>query len=243
MSANEPGTLLLEFCQSSTTSEGLHNVDVSFDSSENEKLNYLDKWEDQDCKLLMVCWSDHKHLFGGKTRKKDIFEKIAKAFNEKSKRIVSGEQCMRKWNKMVTRQKEIQDHNNKSGNDRKTWKYYEELSQCLSEEASINPVCTMESSLEVQNDNHLEDEELDGNTSDPDSTSNVGCSFLTSKKEKKRCRKRPASRSSATEMLKFLKGYCEKREKTKEEKLTQLREMKEEKQQFYNRFFDLMKKD
>ena len=60
---------------------------------------------------------------------------------------------------------------------------------------------------------------------------------------KKRCRKRPASRSSAAEMLKFLQGYSEKREKTENEKLTLLREMKEEKQQFYNRFFDVMKKD
>ena len=207
-------------------------------------MNYLDKWEDQDCKLLMACWSDHKHLFGGKTRKKEVFDKIAKAFNERSKRIVSGEQCMRKWNKMVTRQKEIQDHNHKSGSDhdRKTCKYYEELSQYLSEEASINLVCTMESSLQVQLDNHLEDE-LDGSTSDPDGALNGGGSSLSFTRGKKRSRKRPASRSSAAEMLKFLQGYSEKREKTENEKLTLLREMKEEKQQFYNRFFDVMKKD
>ena len=136
MSDNEPHTILLKFCQPS--SDVPHNVDETLDSSKNEKLNYLDKWEDQDCKLLMVCWSDHKHLFRGKSRKKDVFDKIAKAFNEKSKRTVSGEQCMRKWNKMVTRQKDVQDHNNKSGNSRKTWKYYDELSQCFSEEASIN---------------------------------------------------------------------------------------------------------
>ncbi|CAB3983023.1 E3 ubiquitin- ligase MARCH8 isoform X1 [Paramuricea clavata] len=58
----------------------------------------------------------------------------------------------------------------------------------------------------------------------------------------KRCRKRPTGRSSAAEMLNFLQEYSEKREKTEEEKLTLLREMKEEKQQFYNRFFDFMEK-
>ena len=141
-----------------------NNEHEIFILSESEK---LERWEEQDCKLLMACWSNHKHLFGGKLSKKVIFDKIAKAFNEKSKRIVSGDQCMRKWSKMVTKQKEIQDHNNKSGNDRKTWKYFEELSQCLSEEASINPVCIMESSLQVQHRNHLEDE-LDDNDSDPD---------------------------------------------------------------------------
>ena len=108
LSANEPETLLLQVCKP-TTSKVLGNVNVSFNSNEDEKMNYLDKWEDQDCKLLMACWSDHKHLFGRKTRKKEVFDKIPKAFNERSKRIVSGEQCMRKWNKMVTRQKEIQE--------------------------------------------------------------------------------------------------------------------------------------
>ena len=149
---------------------------------------------------------------------------------------------MRKWNKMVTWKKEIQDHNNESGSDRKTWKYYEELFQYLSEEASINPVCTMESSLQVQLDNHLEDE-LDGSTSDPDGTLNGGGSSLSSTRGKKRCHKRPASRSSAAEMLKFLQGYSKKQEKTENEKLTLLREMKEEKQQFYNRLFYVIKKD
>lgn len=211
-------------------------MDESFDLSGNEK---LDRWEDQDCKLLMACWSDHKHLFGGKSRKKVIFHKIATAFNKKSNRIVSGDQCMRKWNKMVSKQKEIQDHNNKTGSDRKTWKYYDDLSKCLSDGASINPVCTMESS--VQSGSHT-DEDLDSdNPDDALDSSTVDCSSLAPTKGK-RCRKRPTSRSSAAEMLNFLKEYSEKREKTEEEKLTLLREMKEEKQQFYNRFFDFMER-
>ena len=61
--------------------------------------------------------------------------------------------------------------------------------------------------------------------------------------QRRRKGKRPASRSSAAEMLNFLKEYSEKGEKTEEEKLTLLREMKEEKQQFYDHFFDLMKKE
>lgn len=192
----------------------------------------------------MACWSDHKHLFGGKSRKKVIFDKIAIAFNEKSNRIVSGDQCIRKWNKMVSKQKEIEDHNNKSGNDRKTWKYYDDLSKCLCEGASINPVCTMESSLHVQSGSHTEDEEFGNDNPDDalDNSSIVDGSSLAPTKGKRRCRKRPTSRSSAVEMLNFLQEYSEKREKTEEEKLTLLREMKEEKRQFYNRFFDFMEK-
>ena len=55
---------------------------------------------------------------------------------------------MRKWGKLVSKYKEIEDHNSKTGNDRKTWKFHDELSQCLSQDASVNPVCTMESSTE-----------------------------------------------------------------------------------------------
>ena len=96
-------------------------------------------------RLLISCWSDHKHSFSGKAMKKDIFDKIATEFNTKSSCVVSGEQCTRKWGKIFSKQKEIQDHNNKTGNDKKS---YDELSQCLAKDASVNPVCTMESSLQ-----------------------------------------------------------------------------------------------
>lgn len=58
--------------------------------------------------------------------------------------------------------------------------------------------------------------------------------------KKGRCRKKPKSRSSAAEMLQFLKSYSERREKMEEEKLKVLKEMKEEKISFFNRFFEYM---
>lgn len=60
--------------------------------------------------------------------------------------------------------------------------------------------------------------------------------------KKKRCRKRPKSRSSAPEMLEFLKSYSNKREKMEEEKLKVLKEIKDEKSSFFNRFFDYLEK-
>ena len=56
-------------------------------------------------------------MFGGKATKKDVFEKIAKCFTKISGRSVSGEQCLRKWGKLTSKHKEIEDHNNKPGND------------------------------------------------------------------------------------------------------------------------------
>ena len=53
---------------------------------------------------------------------------------------------MRKWSNLLSNQKEVKDYNNKSGNDRKSWKFYDELSQCLAKNASARPTYTMESS-------------------------------------------------------------------------------------------------
>ena len=59
---------------------------------------------------------------------------------------------------------------------------------------------------------------------------------------KKRCQKKPRSRSSAAEMLEFLKTYSEKREKAEEEKLRILKEMNDQKTAFFDRFFQFMEK-
>ena len=59
---------------------------------------------------------------------------------------------------------------------------------------------------------------------------------------KKRCQKKPRSRSSAAEMLEFLKTYSEKREKAEEEKLRILKEMSDQKTAFFDRFFQFMEK-
>lgn len=53
--------------------------------------------------------------------------------------------------------------------------------------------------------------------------------------------KKRKGRSSAAEMMEFLKDYSEKKQKV-EEKLKLLKEMKEEKKTFFDRFFDIMEK-
>ena len=85
-------------------------------------------------------------MFGGKSTQKEVFDEIAEQFTATSGHLVTGEQCMRKWSKLLTKQKEVEDHNNKSGNDRKSWKFYNELSQCLAKDVSVKPTYTMESS-------------------------------------------------------------------------------------------------
>ena len=59
---------------------------------------------------------------------------------------------------------------------------------------------------------------------------------------KKRCQKKPRSRSSTAEMVEFLKTYGEKREKAEEEKLRILKEMNDQKTVLFDRFFQFMEK-
>ena len=76
----------------------------------------LTKWDENDVQLLIASYSQHKQqLKNGKLTKKQLFDRVARHFNSKSKVIVSGEQCLRKWNKLVQKYKEVEDNNKKTG--------------------------------------------------------------------------------------------------------------------------------
>ena len=198
----------------------------------------LVRWEEAHVKLLIALWKQFKHLITeGKKSKKDVFTIIAFEFNKKSKEKVTGDQCLRKWGKLVSQHKGVEDHNSKSGNERKDWKFYEDMSECLDKDVSVKPIYTVESSaqkLGLPSSSKDSDDPLDDDEDEPE---------VSNDQEKKvRCRKRPRGRSSAADMLTFLKEYSEKREKAEEEKLKLAREINEEKKGFFNRFFDYMEK-
>ena len=101
-------------------------------SSSSTDVEQLERWEERHVKLLIACYAEDKHRFGkGKSTKKVIFEQIASTFNAKSDVKVTGEQCMRKWVKLENKFKEVEDHNKITGNDRKTMKFYDDMSACI----------------------------------------------------------------------------------------------------------------
>lgn len=59
--------------------------------------------------------------------KKDVFENSSPTYLV----MWSLEKCLRMWRKITSKQKEIKDQNNNSGNDRNTLKFFDELSACL----------------------------------------------------------------------------------------------------------------
>ena len=194
----------------------------------------LDRWEDRHVQLLICCWKENKSFFGnGKSTKKEVFVKIASDFNTKSDLKVSGIQCLRKWAKLEAKQKEIADHNNKSGNGKRTWKYFTEMEDCIGGQCSVNPTFTLESSSASVISDQESSSEDDENSS------------ATANKKKKAPSKRPSkkrkSRSSASEMLEFLRDYQSKREEVENKKIKILQEMNEDKKAFWSNLLEVMK--
>ena len=50
---------------------------VSNDPLPTSSSNNLDRWLDEDVWLLITTWAEHKHMFGSKATKKEVFDKIA----------------------------------------------------------------------------------------------------------------------------------------------------------------------
>lgn len=185
--------------------------------------------------MLIRCWKENKSSVGnGKSTKKEVFEKIAADFNGKSDLKVSGIQCLRKWAKLEAKQKEIVDHNNKSGNGTRTWKYYAQMEDCIGGQSSVNPTFTLESSSSTVISDYGESSSEDGENS---------CAPPDKKKKtpSKRPSKKRRSRSSASEMLEFLREYQGKKEEVENKKLKLLQEINEEKKAFWSNLLEVMK--
>ena len=81
-------------------------------------------------KLLISFYSDLRPLFGkGKHIKREVFAKITFNFSKKAERLVTGDQCLCKWNKLESNFKKVEDHNKNAGNNKKTMKYFDQLQE------------------------------------------------------------------------------------------------------------------
>jgi len=58
---------------------------------------------------------------------------------------VSASQADTKWKNLTRRYREVIDHNNTSGNDKKTYPFYDELSDIYGYRPNVNPAATTSS--------------------------------------------------------------------------------------------------
>lgn len=183
-------------------------------------------WTQTYTKLLISLRKEKDDLFSkGKVRKNVAWQRVAEKFNSTSQVIVTWEQCSNKWKKLEGKYKKNQEHNGKTGNDRKDMEFYEELSDFFGSDPKIVP-CSSVSSMA---DNSCEGDET---SSDKDAARSEA-----PKKKKKR-----KSKSSASEMIEFLKEFKEDKQKEEKEKLAAVNKMHKEKMDVMNRFLNILSK-
>lgn len=93
----------------------------------------LYRWTESCVLLLLENYrASEKKFTDGKQSHKKIWEKIAKKMTEKG-HVVTGLQCAAKLRSLKKSYKSVKDHNNKSGNNRRTWQFFKVWKQIKDE--------------------------------------------------------------------------------------------------------------
>ncbi|KAF5301726.1 hypothetical protein FQR65_LT19199 [Abscondita terminalis] len=132
----------------------------SNDIQENENF----KWPHAAILLLVEAYRNHeRQMTTGKVSQKKVWEKIGALMREAG-HIVTGIQCMTKFNGMKRTYKAISDHNSKSGNNPRSWPYYEIMQSLLGERPFMEPPSTASSSSTgTASSSSTDSESIDGN--------------------------------------------------------------------------------
>ncbi|XP_043285711.1 uncharacterized protein [Venturia canescens] len=113
--------------------------------------------DDNEVRCLIHLW--HEHLAAFKNKKsREVWASVAQKLSETQPewRKKTGVQCENKIKDIKRKYTETKDHNNKSGNDPKSCKFYEELDEILSEKPNITPVA-LASNLQKRKISDFED--------------------------------------------------------------------------------------
>lgn len=82
-------------------------------------------WNKSETLLLISLYKENEEMFTcGKMNQHVCWERIAKEMASKGCNI-SRKKCCTKFQSLKRTYKQIRDHNNKSGNSRKTWEYFD----------------------------------------------------------------------------------------------------------------------
>ena len=97
-------------------------------------------WGEEEVKALLEIWGDERiqSKFDGAKRKQPLHEKIARELKARGYNR-DAEQIKTKIKNLKSTYRSIKDHNNKSGNDKKTGQFYEELDAILGHRPASTP--------------------------------------------------------------------------------------------------------
>ncbi|XP_044180033.1 uncharacterized protein LOC122961480 [Acropora millepora] len=104
-------------------------------------------WSDAEVRFLIITWKDRHPI--RKRQNSAVWESTAKELNSLLREqgltsIRTAAQCKAKIKNLEDEYKRVKDHNSKSGNDRESFAYYEELNEILGCRAKITPKTIVE---------------------------------------------------------------------------------------------------
>ncbi|XP_018365219.1 PREDICTED: uncharacterized protein LOC108770291 isoform X2 [Trachymyrmex cornetzi] len=104
------------------------------------------RWADEPTRLLLATYKRHENLLHtGKLSVKKFWEMISNKLKERAY-DVTGQQCKSKINRLKKTYKNVKDYNNKSGNNKRTWLYFEIMDEMFGQKPWVTPILTLDSS-------------------------------------------------------------------------------------------------
>ena len=185
---------------------------------EKQVLLLLEKYKIHESKFTDVNYSKNKCW---KLIHKDLVNELIKQGDDIVPTI---QQCESRWKTMTKTFRATVDHNNISGNNKKTCPFFNEMNELYGYRPNVQPVAT-------SNSNGVE-------TKRAAPTSNSSDDKTDEKKKKKYV---TAAEASSNTLLAWLKAQDEKREKREEEKLKAVREMHNEKMSIFRDLLSVMR--
>ncbi|XP_066589296.1 uncharacterized protein [Prorops nasuta] len=132
----------------------IDELEMGLDSAENEETNtdYETNsclWSNDLTLLFLTVYENYEQLISkGKITQKVAWEKKAQDINKKGYNIRS-KQCSTKMTSLKRKYKQVKDYNQKSGNNRKTWKFYNLVDNIFGKKAWASPLATLSSTDDV----------------------------------------------------------------------------------------------
>ncbi|XP_036143148.1 uncharacterized protein LOC105839115 isoform X3 [Monomorium pharaonis] len=134
-------------CLASTSNaSGEDPLDIS---NVDEEFAESFRWSREAILLLLEEYRQREqNMSSGKISHKKAWEQIAQTLQSKGY-MVTARQCNTRVNTMKRTYKTIKDHNKKSGNDKRSWQYYDVMENFLGEKPYMVPLSTISSTGEV----------------------------------------------------------------------------------------------
>ena len=118
------------------------------------------RWGDSDILLfLSLLISKKDNVNDKKIIKRELYKQIAKDMN-KNGTDYSPLQLENKLKFLTTKYKEVKDHNNQSGKDRRVWKYFDMMEEFIGDKDTVNPKAKCSSIALNQENNPCTSEEV-----------------------------------------------------------------------------------